>query len=56
MPERFARFEEREFPWKRLGTDEEVAHVVTFLLSDRARWVNCAKIPVDGARSRPAMR
>ena len=53
-PERFAAFEGREFPWGRLGTAEEVADVVTFLLSERARWINGANIPVDGAQGRPS--
>jgi 3-oxoacyl-[acyl-carrier protein] reductase len=52
-PERFAEFERREFPWGRLGTAGEIADVVTFLLSDRASWINGANIPVDGAQGRP---
>jgi 3-oxoacyl-[acyl-carrier protein] reductase len=54
-PEPFAEFERREFPWGRLGTAEEVADVVTFVLSDRASWVNGANIAVDGAQGRPSM-
>ncbi|HET9014980.1 MAG TPA: SDR family oxidoreductase [Thermomicrobiaceae bacterium] len=52
-PERFAEFERREFPWGRLGSAEEIADVVTFILSDRAGWINGANIPVDGAQGRP---
>jgi 3-oxoacyl-[acyl-carrier protein] reductase len=52
-PERFAEFERRELPWGRLGTPEEVADVVTFVLSERASWVNGAHIAVDGAQGRP---
>jgi 3-oxoacyl-[acyl-carrier protein] reductase len=52
--ERFAEFEQREFPWGRLGTPEEVADVVAFLLSDRATWINGANIAVDGAQGRPS--
>ena len=52
-PERFAEFERREFPWGRLGTPEEVADVVVFVLSARAAWVNGANIAVDGAQGRP---
>ena len=52
-PERFAEFERREFPWGRLGTAEEVADAVTFVLSERASWVNGANIAVDGAQGRP---
>jgi 3-oxoacyl-[acyl-carrier protein] reductase len=52
-PEQFAEFERREFPWGRLGTVEEVADVVAFVLSERASWVNGAHIAVDGAQGRP---
>ena len=52
-PERFHAFEQREFPWGRLGTPEEIADVVTFVLSPRANWINGANIPVDGAQGRP---
>ncbi len=55
-PLQFADFLERELPQKRLGTDEEVADVITFLLSARARWINGAMIPVDGAQGRPSAR
>jgi len=51
---RFEAFVQREFPWQRLGTAEEVADVVTFLLSARARWVNGANIAVDGAQNNPS--
>jgi len=51
---RFADFERREFPWGRLGTPEEVADVVVFLLSERAAWINGANIAVDGAQGRPS--
>jgi 3-oxoacyl-[acyl-carrier protein] reductase len=53
QPEQFAAFERREFPWGRLGIAEEIADVVTFLLSERANWINGANIPVDGAQGRP---
>ena len=33
---------------KRIGKPEDVADVVTFLASDRARWITGASIPVDG--------
>lgn len=55
-PESFAHFLENELPENRLGTDEEVADVITFLLSKRSRWVNGANIPVDGAQGRPTAR
>jgi 3-oxoacyl-[acyl-carrier protein] reductase len=47
-PERFAAYERNGFPAGRLGTPEEVADVVVFLASDRARWVNGANVRVDG--------
>jgi 3-oxoacyl-[acyl-carrier protein] reductase len=53
-PERFTQFEQREFPWGRLGTAEEVADVVAFVLSERASWINGTNIAVDGAQGRPS--
>ncbi len=35
-------------PMGRLGTPEEVADVVTFLLSDRAKWITGENVVVDG--------
>ena len=52
--DRFAEFEHREFPWGRLGTPEEVADAVAFVLSERASWVNGTNIAVDGAQGRPS--
>jgi 3-oxoacyl-[acyl-carrier protein] reductase len=54
-PDKFAKFEQEEFPWQRLGRPEEVADVAAFLLSERARWINGANIPVDGAQGRPSV-
>lgn len=53
-PERFRMFEERDLPAGRLGSAEEVADVVTFLLSERAQWINGTNICVDGAQGRPS--
>jgi 3-oxoacyl-[acyl-carrier protein] reductase len=55
-PERFAKFEQEEFPWGRLGSADEVADVVAFVLSDRAQWVNGANIPVDGGQGHAGAR
>jgi NAD(P)-dependent dehydrogenase (short-subunit alcohol dehydrogenase family) len=33
---------------KRIGQPEEVADVIVFLASDKARWITGASIPVDG--------
>jgi 3-oxoacyl-[acyl-carrier protein] reductase len=55
QPEAFAAWIDRELPWGRLGTPEEVADVVTFVLSERAQWVNGTHIAVDGAQGRPTM-
>lgn len=52
-PERFEQFIERDFPFSRLGTPEEVADVVIFLLSERANWISGTNICVDGAQGRP---
>ena len=33
---------------KRIGKPEDVADVVAFLVSEKARWITGASIPVDG--------
>jgi len=54
-PDDFAAFVDTQFPFGRLGRLPEVADVVTFLLSDRALWINGAGIPVDGGQGRPTV-
>jgi len=51
-PEGMAAFIERELPWGRLGTVDEVADVVAFLVSPRASWVVGTAVTVDGGQSR----
>ena len=51
-PEGTTSFVEREIPWNRFGTVDEIADVVAFLVSPRASWVVGACVPVDGGQSR----
>jgi len=51
-PDAIAAMVEREIPMGRFGTVEEIADVVTFLASPRARWITGATIAVDGGQSR----
>ncbi|WP_017811999.1 SDR family NAD(P)-dependent oxidoreductase [Paenibacillus shenyangensis] len=46
-PETFQAVE-NAIPQRRLGQPEEIADLVAFLLSDRARYINGAVIPIDG--------
>lgn len=51
-PAGIAAFVERELPFGRFGTPEEVADVVAFVASPRASWLAGASIVVDGGQSR----
>jgi 3-oxoacyl-[acyl-carrier protein] reductase len=51
-PEGIAAFVERELPWGRFGSVDEVADVVAFLVSPRASWVVGTCVTVDGGQSR----
>ena len=37
-------------PIKRLGTPEDLAHAVLFLLSDQASWITGCILSVDGGQ------
>ncbi|AOM83646.1 SDR family NAD(P)-dependent oxidoreductase [Salisediminibacterium beveridgei] len=50
-PEKINQFVKDQIPAGRFGTVEEVADVVVFLASDRARWVSGATLNVDGGQS-----
>jgi len=47
-PELYEEYARESFPMGRLGTVEEIADVVTFLVSPRAGWINGRTIAVDG--------
>ena len=51
-PEGTTAFVEREIPWGRFGTVDEIADVVAFLVSPRSSWVTGACIAIDGGQSR----
>jgi 3-oxoacyl-[acyl-carrier protein] reductase len=51
-PEGIADMIERELPFGRFGTPEEVADAVAFVASPRASWIAGACIVVDGAQSK----
>ena len=55
-PRDFAAFLGTQFPFSRLGSPQEVADVVTFLLSARASWITGANIVVDGGQGYPSAR
>lgn len=47
LPELYER-DRQMHPLQRMGTGDEIADVVAFLASPRARWVNGANVVVDG--------
>ena len=51
-PDGMAAFIDRELPWGRLGTVDEVANVMAFLVSPRASWVVGTCVAVDGGQAR----
>jgi 3-oxoacyl-[acyl-carrier protein] reductase len=55
-PDRFAAFEQLDFPRERLSTVDEIADAAVFLASPRAGGINAADVHVDGGQRRPSMR
>ncbi|HEX6231909.1 MAG TPA: SDR family oxidoreductase [Jiangellaceae bacterium] len=55
-PDDFDRFVDNEFPFGRMGSLEEVAAPVAFLLSERASWITGTNLVVDGGQGKPSAR
>lgn len=51
-PQKIEELLHRDFPLERFGTPEEVANVVLFICSEKARLLNGISIPVDGGQSK----
>ena len=51
-PEGTRAFVQREIPFQRFGSAEEVGDVIAFLCSARSSWVSGACVAVDGGQSR----
>lgn len=51
-PQGIAAFVQRELPFGRFGTAEEIGDALAFLLSPRASWIAGACVVADGAQSR----
>tara|TARA_B100001123_G_scaffold451240_1_gene628909 strand:+ start:12253 stop:13083 length:831 start_codon:yes stop_codon:yes gene_type:complete len=54
-PRSMDQFRNSQFPFKRLGTPEEVADVVTFLCSEKASWISGTTVTVDGGQMNPGL-
>jgi NAD(P)-dependent dehydrogenase (short-subunit alcohol dehydrogenase family) len=46
----YGRFEESVLPLRRIGSPDDLAAAVTFLLSDEASWITGSLLAVDGGR------
>ena len=55
MPDVMHDFANSQFPYKRLGTAQEVADAVTFLCSPRSSWIVGTPLSVDGAQQSPGL-
>ncbi len=51
-PAGIAAFVQREIPFGRFGTAEEVGEAIAFLVSPRASWIAGTSVVIDGAQSR----
>lgn len=51
MPEEILQMVVATTPARRIGTTEEVGHLIAFLASDKAAFINGAAIPIDGGAS-----
>jgi 3-oxoacyl-[acyl-carrier protein] reductase len=51
-PAGIAAFVQREIPFGRFGTAEEVGDAIAFLISPRASWLSGACVVIDGGQSR----
>ena len=54
-PRHFIAQVEAQNPMRRLCRPEEVAHLVCFLVSGEATYINGAVIPIDGGRQEYAI-
>lgn len=44
----FVKIKSQAYPLRRTGTPEEVCDAVTFIASDKAKFITGAILPVDG--------
>jgi 3-oxoacyl-[acyl-carrier protein] reductase len=51
-PKGIAEFVQRELPFGRFGTPQEIGNVIAFLASSKASWISGTTVVVDGCQSR----